>query len=1329
MFTVAIFYSVLEVLQSDFVGENVSKTINKALQSEYGVSVNFQKAKFQLFPPGIEVKNVSVHDLKHNEYSFQSSKIGAYFDLRDIFLDKPTISELLVFDALVELNFEKKKEINKGEKNDEEKKLDSIEVTKYIKLIESKLPIDFKKINLSQSKIAVNNSSIELRSLLLKKRKRDLKVKLTSYNLDLRGVNHQIPVIDTVSMTVVLDDNEIDIKNSSVKKGVNEISVSGEFLNDLTHIAGKGKLDLKGEISDLKNYVDLTKVGNLEKGVLDLSGKFSIENNRPTFESEIQVSNFITDFCYGDELNFKISGDDKSIRFDKFFLKAQKQSIQLLESFEFYNLKSNKFVEEDILVSVNSLQLNNALRYLKSLSILKGEMSGKIRFRLLEKSFHFLVEDKVEINNLYLGDKQKPILSVENGVLNKTNFSVINGNFQMNSLIELPNSSLIVKGEITKDDMNFKIQDAEVDFSDFGKFAGLSILGNGKLDLDVYKNKEKEDIILLKPNLNSFSFENYQLGETRGSIYFNLSRSEIAAKDIIGKQGKAILAGEALINYGNGDVEANLNLISKRYVDVKKVLFPLLSPLSFIPDDVFGDWKINAKVNGKMNLDDLIVEMSFDGKNNYIYDESFESIFFRLSLMEQVLNIKDIKANKSTGQLRGEYSFNLKNKKMLYDLRFANIPLRDINLVDRSPIEIDANINGYLKGEDSEDKKLIQSKLELEDTYVSSRKIRDSEISIEINNEDYVFDANFFGDEIKFAGNLFTDKNKTSKLDLAINTKDIPLYLSILKFVDKSTLNMNGEVKLYSKLDFPGTSFKDSNFNLKLDKFVFKKESVDISYNYNKEVPQFIIDKGVVKNWDLEIEGRKFYLISKGSGNLAKNYEINNDFKVDASILETFNKIVSSANGTMRGKVKFFNNGEKSDYEATLISNNISLSTTYLPTEIKDTKLYLEYKQNRILLKQFRAGLSAGFVDVSGNINLKNFIPELNMKMIVNEAGIPILGKSSLVISGDTTLVGKKPPYSLAGDIVINKLLIVNDIQDFTSGDDAILKKEYDYLPQQDTKVFNNFLSLNLNIDTKEPMMISNSFADIGMVGDLQLLGGENDPKLVGSLSLAPRTNKITFKNIDYLLNKGNVYFYSQNKISNPELDFIADSTINDYKVNLKVYGPVSDFKLDLTSTPALSQEDILSLIAFGYTKDLSANLSDAERESMTQAGVGSILFDSFKINETLKSEFGLQVNLGTQIQQDETSLLNQRNSDGTRVRSATTIEVKKKLNEAMNLSVSSTVGGSAGQKQSMNLNYNISNKVSVEGVYETRTAPEGEEAIINDTSFGADVKVRWSFK
>ena len=169
-----------------------------------------------------------------------------------------------------------------------------------------------------------------------------------------------------------------------------------------------------------------------------------------------------------------------------------------------------------------------------------------------------------------------------------------------------------------------------------------------------------------------------------------------------------------------------------------------------------------------------------------------------------------------------------------------------------------------------------------------------------------------------------------------------------------------------------------------------------------------------------------------------------------------------------------------------------------------------------------------------------------------------------------------------------------------------------------------------------------------------------------------------------------------------------------------------------------LPRNSILSLIAFGYTDEIQTALYAKDQRSLTQVGVGSFVFDRFKISDILNKQFGLQVNLGTVIEQSSTdSLLSGRSqSRGSgqtagalgRTRSATKIELKKRLDEALTLSVSSTMGGSIGQRQSMNLNYGLTKSIQLEGVYELRTNEEGEADIIYN-SIGGDLKFRRTFK
>ena len=71
--------------------------------------------------------------------------------------------------------------------------------------------------------------------------------------------------------------------------------------------------------------------------------------------------------------------------------------------------------------------------------------------------------------------------------------------------------------------------------------------------------------------------------------------------------------------------------------------------------------------------------------------------------------------------------------------------------------------------------------------------------------------------------------------------------------------------------------------------------------------------------------------------------------------------------------------------------------------------------------------------------------------------------------------------------------------------------------------------------------------------------------------------------------------------------------------------------------------------------------------------------------------------------------------------------ELKKKLTDKIDLSISSTLGGSLDPTQEMNLDLKIDSNISLEGVYEIKSSTESDGESSN--SAGADLKFQWSFK
>jgi len=427
--------------------------------------------------------------------------------------------------------------------------------------------------------------------------------------------------------------------------------------------------------------------------------------------------------------------------------------------------------------------------------------------------------------------------------------------------------------------------------------------------------------------------------------------------------------------------------------------------------------------------------------------------------------------------------------------------------------------------------------------------------------------------------------------------------------------------------------------------------------------------------------------------------------------------------------------GTNINYKISSQTNDLDLTIDSFPFPINNVQYFMDFSQGRLSVKKFKTSLDNGSVEVLGDVYVHSDYPDVNLKFIFDNAEIPILGKSSMNVSGDGAILGNTLPYSVNADFVINRALIVNELNEFSSKSSAF--SQIRFLPQNQESPLGKLFSLNVNIKIDNPVRITNSLMDVALEGEVRITGNPSRPRGEGRLTSPLNSSRIFFKNNEYMITSADINFSPKKDIGNPDFDVQALTFISNYKVYPKAYGDLESFNFDLTSDPALPRTSILSLIAFGYTDEIQSALRPEDQQSLNEVGVGSFVFDRFKISDILNKQFGLQVNLGTVIEQSGTdSLLTGRTQEGQsgqggtigRTRSATKIELKKRLDEALTLSVSSTMGGSIGQRQSMNLTYGLTRKIQLEGVYELRTNEEGQEDII-DNSIGGDIKFRWTFK
>jgi translocation and assembly module TamB len=118
---------------------------------------------------------------------------------------------------------------------------------------------------------------------------------------------------------------------------------------------------------------------------------------------------------------------------------------------------------------------------------------------------------------------------------------------------------------------------------------------------------------------------------------------------------------------------------------------------------------------------------------------------------------------------------------------------------------------------------------------------------------------------------------------------------------------------------------------------------------------------------------------------------------------------------------------------------------------------------------------------------------------------------------------------------------------------------------------------------------IDNDLARGQARGEFSLTGTLASYGLVGNLALLPGARAF-YRGNEFALSRAVVDLTDRTRVR-VALDVSGEAALKDYRVFLHLHGDLDDPKLELSSTPILSQQDILTLLSMGYTsRDVTAS-------------------------------------------------------------------------------------------------------------------------------------------
>jgi outer membrane protein insertion porin family len=217
-----------------------------------------------------------------------------------------------------------------------------------------------------------------------------------------------------------------------------------------------------------------------------------------------------------------------------------------------------------------------------------------------------------------------------------------------------------------------------------------------------------------------------------------------------------------------------------------------------------------------------------------------------------------------------------------------------------------------------------------------------------------------------------------------------------------------------------------------------------------------------------------------------------------------------------------------------------------------------------------------------------------------------------------------------------------------------------------DPESFEESVVLDLDLVSDGNFWVRNDQMRLESGFDLHAGGTLGRPRLSGRLGLQ-EGGTLAFRNIDYRIDSGSLDFVGQEEL-NPYLTLNADTSVGGYEVNLHVEGALDQLEYELTSSPALAQQDIIALLTTGRTfQDLRATGSGAEF-------TGDLAANYFAGALTSRFERQLRGLLGVDRFTID-PLLIEGEADPT-----TRITVGKEVTDDVTVIVSTSVGGTSRQ-------------------------------------------------
>lgn len=884
--------------------------------------------------------------------------------------------------------------------------------------------------------------------------------------------------------------------------------------------------------------------------------------------------------------------------------------------------------------------------------------------------------------------------------------TVTENNVSYLSKINFPNSSGESTGVIdfTK---GFKIDfnTEHLDMKDVEDLAHLNMRGILKIKGSTYGDSSFGKIDT-QVSGSEIELDRFQLGFLTTHVrYDNL---KLFLEDVVGKLNETSYAGEMQFDFEHSNL---LGLFKLLHIEGEDIIAALNKRFN-IPFQLLGKGQGEVEVQGPFDFWKLSYNLKTQLQRGEIAGESFDSLNLHLISNGKFIQLAqaDLKKNRGLLQATGVIQTDPVQN---FDLRFKTSQLA-IEEIDHFA-KFFPSMNGLILFDGDVHGPLLDPTVK---TLFNAKKINfdgvdysNSSGELSINKKELLMRGQIIGRQIQTDIKWPWDTN--SDYHIRAQLRDLSLF-SFLPAISLPMPPSDYYSRISSEIDLKGDqrTIDHTNGSIKLNDLVLQRGVHILKLNKPSEIT---FQDGIKKADTLYLAGEGNSLIVKPQlKNTEAKFYIEADlqlklFQFLAPFLESLSGqlTMNTTLNLTRGQLQMLGEGE---------ITNTYLKLKGFPVPIEEIETPIQFSQSKIIFDDITALVGtreldgSGFIDIKGN---KNIIVDLNAEADNLEITFPdkitTNGKANLRFSGNWM------PYTLRADYKVNNGLVEKDFeQDKNSGVSVLPLSPY--LPQSQIEERIPSVLLDVNVDMTKGVVVKNQLLQGQAKGQLNISGTPELPQIAGRIEIE-KGGQLFFHDKPFLIDNAVINFTPGREI-NPNIYITANSRVAEYDISLLIQGPSKNIQIKPSSQPPLSENDIFSLLALGYTTQADQTLSSETQQN--QAGIEALatITNSSQFNKKIQNTLGLTVQLAPSV-------------DSTKNIAVPKVVVSKQLQKKLSASYSRPLSGDLSNEFklqylfnpnfSVNLNYQNSERNQLENI---QNYNQNENGV-----FGSDLEYKLEFK